>query len=114
MKKTTNLILAILLLFFTSCSRDETSEVVPNNISDNTKQRSATEEELLKKGWKIIDQFEVSASLPKEGMGSHKIMNKTSGKFIPLSDSHLKSIGYDIYTATGRKKLKKDFAYMAQ
>ncbi|WP_147473935.1 hypothetical protein [Chryseobacterium nematophagum] len=112
MKKTTNLILTLLLvLSFTSCSRDETNEGEPNKYSDNTQKRSV-EEELLKKGWKIIDQFEVSASLPKEGISSHKIMNKTNGKFIPLSDSHLKSIGYDIYTAAGRKKLKRDFAYM--
>lgn len=106
MKKHTHFILsALFLLSFASCSEDEMNNEEDSGNYNTVRKSVLTKEEMLRRGWKIVNEFKLSPSTLKED-------NKVSkNEEIPFTANHLTNLGYNIDNPTERQNLKNAFAY---
>lgn len=97
-------ILSVLLLApLVSCSREEENRTSPEQYGVVKKQM--TEAEMLQKGWKIVKEHDLS-------INKIRIIGKApeaSSKEIPLTQNHLKQLGYDISIPSKKRDLLSIF-----
>ena len=102
----------LLLMFSVSCSRDEVSAINDGSEKVNyseVKKVQLTEAEMLQKGWKIVDQFQLS---DYNRLGVNSSTNEE--REIPFKANHLKDMGYDVSFSGEKTRLKNVFAYAGQ
>lgn len=100
----TLVILPILML--SSCQNEATQLLQDSNSTTDQKTGSPTEEELLKQGWKLVQVIKPDIPLSKTSTSAESSVPDP----IPLTQAHLKDLGYDINFAPGRNSIKGAFA----
>lgn len=99
------------VLLLNSCqneSNDLMQDVAPSETFEQ-KQASPSEEELLQKGWKLVEIIK-----PNQSRSTPFIAARSTANPIPLTEGHLLDIGYDINTPSGRDNLKRAFGKSGQ
>lgn len=78
--------------------------------SKNKRDKELTEEELLRKGWTIIERIDLTSGKTKPRM-SNTLANASSDaqQPTPLDVKHLKDMGYDISEEDDKGRLKQAF-----
>lgn len=108
MKKNTSFLkmLAIpLILTLSSCQNESTDLTQDPSISTVSKD-DYTKEELLKQGWKIVKVIKLNSDLSQLNSAKTTV---TTPQPVPLTESHLRDLGYDVAFPAGITSLKSAF-----